>query len=131
MIHQAWKPVIVYLNGQYWGHYNMRERVSRFFVAQHEGVPLEEADDMTILEANGKSYWGSNAEYSDLLKKAKTLSPGTNPEDLKYLTDRIDVDNYFAMKSGPSSPMRCRQYPLYKLGGNKWILFDLDYGLFN
>ena len=23
---RAWKPVIVYINGQYWGHYNMRER---------------------------------------------------------------------------------------------------------
>ena len=36
VIHQAWNPVVVYLNGAYWGHYNMRERVDRFFVAQHQ-----------------------------------------------------------------------------------------------
>jgi len=135
VIHQAWKPVIVYLNGQYWGHYNMRERVSRYFVAQHEGVPLEEADDMTILEANGKSYWGSNAEYNDLIKKAKTLSPGTNPEDLKYLTDRIDVDNYFDYEILEAffANTDTGNIRYYKLPGGKWkwILFDLDYGLFN
>ena len=91
VIHQAWNPVIVYLNGQYWGQYNMRERVSRYFVAQHEGMDIEDADNMTILEGNSKSYWGSNAEYKELLAKAKTLSPGKNPDDLKYLTDRIDV----------------------------------------
>ena len=135
VIHQAWNPVIVYLNGQYWGHYNMRERVSRYFVAQHEGVPIEEADNMTILEANGKSYWGSNTEYRQMVEKAKTLSPGKSPDDLQYLTDRIDVDNYFDymifeafFANSDTGNIR-----YYKLPGGKWrwILFDLDYGLFD
>lgn len=135
VIHQAWNPVIVYLNGQYWGHYNMRERVSRYFVAQHEGIPLEEADNMTILEANGKAYWGNNSEYQELVKTAKTLSPATNPDDLKYLTDRIDIDNYFDymifeafFANSDTGNIR-----YYKVPGGKWrwILFDLDYGLFD
>lgn len=135
VIHQAWNPVIVYLNGQYWGHYNMRERVSRYFVAQHEGLPLEQADDMTILEANGKAYWGNNTEYQELVKTAKTLSPGKNPADLQYLTDRIDVDNYFDymifeafFANSDTGNIR-----YYKVPGGKWrwILFDLDYGLFD
>jgi hypothetical protein len=135
VIHQAWKPVIVYLNGQYWGHYNLRERVSRYFVAQHEGIPMEEADNMTILEANGRSFWGSNAEYRDLVSKAKTLSPGTSQEDLKYLTDRIDVDNYFDYMSLEAffANSDTGNIRYYKLPGGKWrwILFDLDYGLFD
>lgn len=60
VIHQAWRPVVVYLNGVYWGHYNLRERVDRYFVAQHEGLSLEEADYMTILEASGTANWGSS-----------------------------------------------------------------------
>jgi hypothetical protein len=135
VIHQAWKPVIVYLNGQYWGHYNMRERVSRYFVAQHEGIPIEEADNMTILEANGKSYWGSEVEYKELVKTAKTLSPASNPEDLKYLTDRIDVDNYFdyMILEAFFANSDTGNIRFYKLPGGKWrwILFDLDYGLFD
>ena len=135
VLHQAWNPVVVYLNGQYWGHYNMRERVSRYFVAQHEGMPIEEADNMTILEANGKPYWGSNAEYNEMIKTAKTLSPGQNPEDLKYLTDRIDVDNYFdyMILEAFFANSDTGNIRYYKLPGGKWrwILFDLDYGLFN
>ncbi len=135
VIHQAWKPVIVYLNGQYWGHYNMRERVSRYFVAQNEGLPLEEADSVTILEGNSKSFWGSNAEYRDLIAKAKTLSPGGNPDDLKYLTDRIDVTNYFdyIILEAFFANTDTGNIRYYKVPGGKWkwILFDLDYGLFN
>lgn len=43
--------MVVYLNGVYWGHYNLRERVDRYFVAGHEGLPPDEADNMDILEA--------------------------------------------------------------------------------
>ena len=59
VIHQAWNPVVVYLNGQYWGHYNMRERVDRYFIAQHEGLNLSQADNMDICEASGKAFFGS------------------------------------------------------------------------
>ena len=135
VIHQAWNPVIVYLNGQYWGHYNMRERVSRYMVAQHEGIPIEDADNMTILEANSKPYWGTNAEYREMLNKAKTLSPGKNPEDLKYLTDRIDIENYFDYMALEAffANTDTGNIRYYKVPGGKWrwILFDLDYGLFN
>ena len=40
--HQAWKPYAVYLNGQYWGHMNLRERVDEYMVAQFEGLDLED-----------------------------------------------------------------------------------------
>lgn len=135
VIHQAWHPVIVYLNGAYWGHYNMRERVSRYFVAQHEGMSLDDADSVTILEANSKPYWGNPAEYKELIKKVKTLSPGTNLEDLQYILDRVDVDNYFDFQifqaffaNTDSGNIRYYKTP----GGKwKWIIYDLDYGLFN
>lgn len=135
VIHQAWKPVVVYLNGQYWGHYNLRERISRYFVAQHEGIAMEQADDMTILEGNSKPYWGSNEEYRELIRTAKTLSPGSNPDDLQYLLDHIDVDNYFDYMIFEAffANTDTGNIRYYKIPGEKWrwILFDLDYGLFN
>lgn len=137
VIHQAWRPVVVYLNGVYWGHYNLRERVDRYFVAQHEGLSLEEADNMTILEASGTAEWGSRTEYKDMIKKVKNLSPGKNAEELQYILDNIDVDNYFdyiafEMFFGNSDPGNIRFYKLKTEGAKwKWILYDLDYGLFN
>ncbi len=137
VIKQAWKPVIVYINGEYYGHYNMRERADRFFVAQHEGLSLAEADQMDIVEANRKTYFGSNEEFTKLKQVAETLNPASNPDDLKYLTDRIDVLNYFdylaiEMFFGNSDAGNTRAYKLHKEGSKwRWLMFDLDYGLFN
>ncbi len=136
VIHQAWKPVVVYLNGYYWGHYNLRERVDRYFVAQHEGLTLEEADGMDILEASGKVCFGSKDEYSAMIKHVKSSSPGTSDSDLQYILDRIDVDNYFdymafEMFFGNSDPGNIRFYKLKAEGSKwKWIFYDADYGLF-
>ncbi len=137
LIYQAWRPVAVYLNGAYWGHYNMRERVDRYFVAQHEGLSLEEADGMDILQSSGSVVFGSNKEYRAMISKVKTLSPGKNAEDLQYILDHIDVDNYFdyfafEMFFGNSDAGNIRFYKLDAEGSKwKWIIYDLDYGLFN
>lgn len=136
VLYQEWEPVVVYLNGVYWGHYNLRERVDRFFVAQHEGLSLEEADNMDLLEASGTVNYGSNKEYREMIKKVEASSPGTSEEDLQYILDNIDVDNYFdymafEMFFGNSDPGNIR---FYKLDGEgqkwKWIFYDADYGLF-
>ena len=143
VIHQAWQPVAVYLNGIYWGHMDLRERIDRFFVAQHEGIPLEEADNMDILTASGTTEWGSNKEYKAMIKTIKAGDPAKNPADLQYILDNVDVDNYFEyialeMFFGNSDIGNIR---FYRLHGNdpetgkpykwKWIIYDLDYGLFN
>ena len=136
VIHQSWNPVIVYLNGEYWGHYNMRERVDRFFVAQWEGLPLEEAGNMDILEASGAVKYGSNAEYRAMVKRIKKMNPNENPEDRQYIEDNIDIDNHieymaFMMFFGNSDPGNTRYYRLDEEGSKwRWIFYDSDYGMF-
>lgn len=134
VINQAWQPVIVYINGQYWGHYNLRERVSRYFVAQHEGIPLEEADNMDIIEAESTTYYGSNKEWKELMSTVKTLDTKNNLADVQFLDDHIDIDNLmdymiFQMFFANTDSGNIRAY---KVPGGKWrwILFDMDYGLF-
>ncbi|NLI22564.1 MAG: hypothetical protein GX418_13590 [Clostridiales bacterium] len=136
VIHQAWNPVVVYINGQYWGHYNMRERADRYFVAQHEGLDLSQADQMDVLEASGKLVFGSKDEYAAMIKKVKASSPGTDDGDLQYILDNIDIDNYFdymafEMFFGNSDPGNIRFYRLKTAGSKwRWIFYDADYGLF-
>ncbi|MEA4927212.1 MAG: lamin tail domain-containing protein [Candidatus Limiplasma sp.] len=136
VIHQAWNPVVVYLNGQYWGHYNMRERADRYFIAQHEGLDLSQASEMDVLEASGKLVYGSDKEYKELIKRVKASSPGTSDKDLQYILDNIDVDNYFdymafEMFFGNSDPGNIRFYKLKTEGSKwRWIFYDADYGLF-
>ncbi len=136
VIHQAWQPVVVYLNGQYWGHYNLRERADRYFIAQHEGLSLSEADQMDELEASNKVVFGTNKEYKAMIAKIKKSSPGTNAEDLQYILDNIDVDNYFdymafEMFFGNSDTGNIRFYRLKTEGSKwRWLFYDADYGLF-
>jgi len=137
VIHQAWNPVVVYLNGVYWGHYNMRERVDRFFVAQHEGIPLEEADNMIIIEASGAYKYGDNKVYRNMIKKIKASDPANNEDDLQYILDNVDVDNYFEyialeMFVGNSDIGNLRAYRIDGEGNKwKWIFYDVDYGMYS
>ena len=143
VIHQAWKPVAVYLNGVYWGHMDLRERVDRYFVAQHEGLTLDEADNMDILVGSGSVEFGSNKEFKAMVKKLKASDPANNPADRAYLDENVDVDNLleymaFEMFFGNSDIGNTR---FYRLKGTdpetgkpykwKWIIYDLDYGLFD
>ena len=135
--HQAWKPYVVYLNGVYWGHMNLRERADRFMVAQFEGLTLEEADDMDLLQASGSVKFGSNKEYKAMVKKIKAGNPAQNPDDLQYILDNVDVDNLFEYLSfemffGNSDIGNTRFYRLKREGSKwRWLLYDLDYGMFS
>lgn len=140
ILHQAWNPVVVYLNGQYWGHYNMRERVDRFFVAQHEGLSLADADKITILEASGKLASGKDSErraYRSMIDKIKKSDPAHKKADLQYILDNVDVENYLEYMAlltfvGDSDPGNIRFYRIEGKGNKwKWIWYDKDYGLYS
>ena len=137
VIHQAYRPCAVYLNGVYWGHMNLRERVDRFFVAQHEGMDLSDADQMDILQGSMRTKYGSNKEFKAMEKRIKSSDPVNNPEDLQYILDNVDVDNLFEymaleMFVGNSDIGNTRFYRT-KVPGSKWrwIWYDADYGLYN
>ena len=137
VISQAWRPVVVYLNGVYWGQYNLRERVSRHFIAQYEG--WDDPDAMDILEANGTSSsqinWGSNRDWKALQDylKAHDLN---DPDALQYVLDRVDVDNLFdyynfEMYFGNTDPGNIRFYKKHGEGNKwRWVLYDVDWGFF-
>ena len=140
VIHQAWNPVVVYLNGTYWGHMNMRERVDRFFVAQHEGIPMDESSGITILEASGSLKYGSatvRREYKNMIARIKAGDPAKDPAELQYILDNVDVDNYFEylaleMFVGNSDIGNIRFYKTSQEGSKwRWIWYDADYGLYN
>ena len=135
--HQAWKPYAVYLNGVYWGHMNLRERTDRFMLAQHEGLPLDDAEKITLLQGNGRVKFGSNREWKAMLKKIQNGDPAKNPDDLQYILDNVDVDNLFEyigfeMFFGNSDIGNTRFYR-FNVPGSKWrwVLYDVDYGLYN
>lgn len=47
VMYQETEVCVLYLNGEYWGHYNMRERVNKWSIAQWEGVTDEDGNRST------------------------------------------------------------------------------------
>ena len=140
LVTQSWKPVIVYINGEYYGHYNMRERAGVDMVAQHEG--WANADDIDILQSDGLSTsqikQGSNADYKALYNKVKNADLNSDPDLLAEVEASLDIDNmfdYYIFESfyGNTDPGNVRFYRNTKSGDGKWryLVFDMDWGLFN
>ena len=135
--HLAWKPYAVYLNGVYWGNMNLRERTDRYMLAQFEGLTFDQADDMDLLQGNGRLKYGSTGEWKRMLKKIKAGNPAKNQEDLDYILENVDVNNLFEyiafeMFFGNSDIGNTRFYRFHTEGSKwKWVLYDVDYGLYN
>jgi len=130
----AWRPVQVYLNGKYWGIYNIRESMDAHTICRYEQIPDDTADSITILQIGGSAIQGSPSEYKTLLMKIKNSNPAENPEDLEYLEQEIDIDSFLdwlavEMFFGNSDIGTGR---IYKVPGGKWkcLVQDLDYGLY-
>ena len=136
LLTQAWRPVNVYLNDEYWGIYNMRETIDGHTICRHEQIPDDLADEVTILQAMGsRADQGSRTEFLLTRNKIKAGSPAENPEDLAFLEQEIDIDNFLdwftvEMYFGNSD---IGNAVVYKVPGGKWkcLIKDLDYGLYN
>lgn len=131
-LYQAYEPYVLYLNGEYWGVYFMKEKRNRFFIAQHEGT--ENTDDMDIGKASTQVSYGTNKEWLELMEYVKShdLSVQAN---YNYVAERMDVNSFMdymicELYTGNSDYANI-QY--YKLPGGKWkwIYYDFCWGFNN
>ena len=135
LLTQAWRPVQVYLNGEYWGMYNMREALDAHTICRYEQIPDEQADAVSLLAINGRAIQGDAKPYKELLSKLKESDPANNPEDLAYLEQEVDIDSFLdwltvEMYFGNSDIGTGK---VYRIPEGKWkcLISDLDYGLYD
>lgn len=128
--YQAYRPVATYLNGEYWGMYNLRERVNEHFIDAKNDVDKDELDR---LESNAQVIQGTNAGYKGLVNfiKENDLS---DPESYAVVGQQIDIGNfvryqvaqiYFDNRDWPGNNIKYWKSPETKW---RWILFDTDFG---
>jgi hypothetical protein len=87
---QAYRPCIVFVNGEYWGIHNLRERYDRHYLSRVYGVDPDRVD---ILDGNASVIEGSNEHYVQTIQYITQNSSMTD-EDYEYVKTRIDVDNF-------------------------------------
>lgn len=135
VLHQSARPVVVYLNGEYWGHYNLRERVNKWFIAQHEGITDKaQIRNIDIIKGNKRVLNGSFDSFQEILDFVADNSL-TNADNLQWVADRVDIDNYLtyvAMEMLVANT-DTGNIKFYRVPGGKWkwIFFDLDWASFD
>ncbi|MBU9713714.1 CotH kinase family protein [Evansella tamaricis] len=145
---QAFQPAIVFLNGEYWGIQNIRERYDDWYLLHQYGLNQEQ---VTILGNDGELDDGSPdgiEHYENLMSfvRENDLRPH---ENYAYVAEQIDIDNfidyyvaqiYSANTDWPQNNVRMWRYnisedvqteeqvPFGHDGKWRWMLFDTDYG---
>ena len=134
VMYQETEVGILYIDGKYWGHYNLRERINTASICQFEGWEGEE-DDLDLIKANTNVMQGSNDTMAALLDWIKNHKNDMNTDEAYNVLDQaIDITNYveymaFEMYSGNTDTLNVKRYRNPKRDGKwRWVLFDLDWG---
>lgn len=127
---QAFNPVATYLNGEYWGLYNLREKINEHFLASKHNL---DTDDIDLLERNAQIKHGSNSEYNELIDYVSSTDLSNNA-NFEYVKDRVDLDNYAIYQISQSYfgnidwPGNNIRFWKHNKGKWRWILYDTDLG---
>ena len=125
----ASRPVVLYLNGEYWGIYYIHERPDERYLQDHFGIDI---DDVNIMGNWVNVVEHGSSENFIALNQWLETADLTLPEDYAYFESKIDIDNFidyqiFELYSEnadwPVNNMRC-----WQLGDGpwRWIFYDGD-----
>ncbi|MEL6864368.1 MAG: CotH kinase family protein [Bacteroidota bacterium] len=128
---QDYRPAHTYINGKYWGIYNIREKVNRYFIEGHREV---DKDSIDLIEHRMTLKRGSRKHYKRMLKFMQKNSL-REPAHFAYIESQMDVDNfidyqiaqiYFDNQDAGGNIKFWR--PQGIKGRWRWILYDTDWG---
>lgn len=127
-----WRPCVVYINGDYFGLYYLREKVDQYYMASHHGI---DPDHVDIIKGNRIILSGDFEAYGALLSDVKNHDM-RNPESYEQVLAQIDehslmdfviTQTFFNnLDSGNKKFWRARTD-----GAEwRWVFFDLDWAMF-
>lgn len=135
VMYQESEVVVAYVNGQFWGAYHLRERISPESICQFEG--WENPDAVDLLEGkNGTVVQGSNKSFKQMMAAVKKYGLQSD-ENVAALRTMMDVENYLEYVM---LQMYCNNHDLNNIrmyrnaeedGLWRWIIFDTDLGFRN
>lgn len=128
---QLYRPAHLYINGDYWGIYNIREKINRYFIDDHHDI---DKDSIDLIEHYMSLKRGSRRHYKQMLDYLEGHSL-RDPANLAYVESLMEVDNFLNYQiaqiyfdnqdAGGNIKFWRPQIP----GGRwRWILYDTDWG---
>lgn len=141
---QDYRPVILFLNGEYWGIYNIRERYDRHYFNRVYGVEQENLDYIDFwFRRQPYVNEGSADHYMNMLDFAAENSLSV-PENYAFMQTLMDTDDFINMvvmgiyasnTDWPRTNVRAwRTRNEYDASAGRqdgrwrWLLNDIDFG---
>lgn len=139
---QAYEPNIVFINGEYWGIKNFRERIDEQYLYRLFGIAPDEID---LLESNAMVIAGDENHYTHMTS-FMAQNDLSQPQNFNYIKTLMDVDSfldyfsteiYSANDDWPGNNIRYWRKrtsthqpdsPTGHDGRWRWMLFDVDGG---
>lgn len=128
---QAFQPSVVFINGEYWGIHNIREKYDKHYFKYKYDI---DENDVNILGVCGEVEEGNNNDYNELIEFIET-NDLSYKENYDYVRGKIDISNfinfqiaeiYYANYDWP-----CNNFKIWKDNSkkSKWkfLIYDLDY----
>ena len=131
---QAYRPAVVYLNGQYWGLYELREKMDEDYVENNYGL---EEDQFDFLEKNFRVMNGTDVAFRDFYNFIKAVNI-TQSAAYAQVRERMDVDefmNYLIIETFSANTdwgrNNVRYWDDYGTAYRwRWAMHDLDFSFF-
>lgn len=96
---QAEEPCILFIDGEFWGMYHIKERIDAYYIASHYDVDKANVTYVKCSETEGSE--DIRQEYEDFFKWAMSADLSQN-ENYQKVADTIDLQSlmdYFAIET--------------------------------
>ena len=134
VLYQETELCVLYINGEYWGHYNMRERICAAMICQYEGWEGQE-DSIDIVKGNDLVLRGSDDSFQAMLAYLREHGV-PDEETLARVGEEVDLDSFIAYQAlqifvGNADTLNVKRYRNRNADGKwHWAIFDLDWGFY-
>ena len=128
---QDYQPVVVYINGEYYGLFNLREKLNADYIVTNYGLD-KNGFDLIKYKVVKK---GSIDEFYDLVNYVSSHDM-SNKENYEYVKSKIDIQeliNYVIVQSyyGNTDMGNIRYWKSKENGKWRFMLYDLDWSLWD
>jgi hypothetical protein len=125
-------PSATYLNGEYWGILNIREKATEDYLFSNYGL---DDDSVDMLERDYNVIAGSNEDYLEMLEYLSSHDLAIS-ENYNFIKDQIDIESFIDYQiaeifvANHDWPENNVKFWKSKKPGSKWrwIYYDTDFG---
>ena len=130
---QAYRPAVVFLNGQYWGIYNIREKLNEHYPADNYNIDPAAVNMVRGSRGTGVMH-GSSEDYLDMMDHIEDMNMDADIM-YQYISNKIDINNFidyqiteifYAQNDWPRGNIKFWRADDGKYDRWRWITYDLD-----